>query len=311
MRNLSICAPPIQLNNIPKIDYKAGGIKLDFDTAFAANPPGPNIVLPFTRNVLGSASFLAHAAVEALVFSNADCTGNIIANTAGAILDKVDRQPTVQVFDLVIDDTNPASPTLNMIANMEHFDAPFFTQTERCSDSVGGTENGEAENCGQLTFCVEFLSLFCGLQMDSVNVAVVVELDFQLDCSADCSFVALARDDIIEEGGDTALGFQIDCYPCSEGPGSDSLIVNQGDSIKACFSPPPIEGTCIVQILDLDFELESGATVKYDVYPSGAEADLFLTGDGYQCLDAGTNGDHGRGTLALRTTTVCFIWCHR
>jgi len=56
-------------------------------------------------------------------------------------------------------------------------------------------------------------------------------------------------------------------------------------------------GICVLQVLDFDFEIlyPNGVKVTFDVFPADADQQVILTGDGYQCLDAETAGNHTPG----------------
>jgi len=240
------CTPPLYIQPVPEVSYSPGSILLDFGTA-AFEGGTANIIMPMSRPNLpvSNTDKLAFAAV---VFGNAQCTGDVIAYTRGAhFADAYSSPPTEQVFDLTIvgDSASSTQPELAFVANLTQFANPFFNQTDLCSDSAGagasGGFNGEYNNetnptdqyCGLLTYCVEFQSIYCGIKVDFVDVVVEIELDLTLDCD-DCSDATLVRDAPENDGADDQLGDGIKCYVCDDPVDPE---YTQGDVIEACFDP--------------------------------------------------------------------------
>jgi len=236
------CTPPLFLSPIPEVGYTPGTLVLDFGSD-TFNNGAANIKMYFDR-VLPDAN-ADELSVEAIVFGNAQCIGQVIANTPGAIFADAYINPTVQVFDLSLFNDGPTSEQilLEFDANLTNFANPFFNQTDFCSNSAGGPPgfNGEYNNetnptgqyCGLLTYCVEFQSLYCGIKVDFVDVVVEIELDLTLDCD-DCSVVTLVRDAPENDGADDQLGDGIKCYVCDDPVDPE---YTQGDVIEACFDP--------------------------------------------------------------------------
>jgi len=69
-------------------------------------------------------------------------------------------------------------------------------------------------------------------------------------------------------------------------------------SFRFCTEQPfEDDGICVLQVLDFDFELTypDGVKVTFDVFPADQDQQVILTGNGYQCLDAETAGNHTPG----------------